>query len=87
MELRRPGKSDRVIGIDLGTTYSVVGVCRKGRTEILTNDSGSRTTPSVVGFLGGTSYVGEAAKDLPADSQVFGKYLTISFTVLTLGGS
>lgn len=60
-----------VVGIDLGTTYSVVGVCRKGRVEIFTNDSGSRITPSVVGFLNGESFVGEAARDLPAENQMF----------------
>ncbi len=60
------------MGIDLGTTYSVVAVHAKGRVEILCNDSGSRTTPSVVGFLGGDNFVGEAAKDLPPHCQVFG---------------
>ncbi|XP_034235505.1 heat shock 70 kDa protein II-like isoform X2 [Thrips palmi] len=59
------------VGIDLGTTFSVVAVCRKGKVEVLANDSGSRTTPSVVGFMGGESFVGEAAKDLPASSQVY----------------
>lgn len=63
--------SGLVVGIDLGTTYSVVGVCRKDRVEILCNDSGSRITPSVVGFLGGETFVGEAAKDLPAENQVY----------------
>ncbi len=62
------------MGIDLGTTYSVVGACRRGRVEIFANDSGNRTTPSVVGFLEGQSFVGDAAKDLPAINQVFGKY-------------
>ncbi|KAK3912222.1 Heat shock cognate 71 kDa protein [Frankliniella fusca] len=63
--------SGPVIGIDLGTTYSVAAVYQKGKVEIFINDSGSRTTPSVVGFLNGDSYVGEAAKDLPACCQVF----------------
>ncbi|XP_052123508.1 putative heat shock 70 kDa protein 7 [Frankliniella occidentalis] len=59
------------VGIDLGATNSVVAVCRKGKVDVIANDSGSRTTPSVVGFLDGESFVGEAAKDLPADSQMF----------------
>ncbi|XP_034245805.1 endoplasmic reticulum chaperone BiP-like [Thrips palmi] len=63
--------SGLVVGIDLGTTYSVVGVCRKGRVEIFCNDSGSRITPSVVGFMGGQMFVGDAAKDLPAVNQVY----------------
>lgn len=71
-----------VVGIDLGTTYSVVGVCRKNRVEIFCNDSGSRITPSVVGFLGGETFVGEAAKDLPAENQVYGEFLRGSPSLL-----
>ncbi|KAE8743376.1 hypothetical protein FOCC_FOCC011028 [Frankliniella occidentalis] len=59
------------VGIDLGTTYSVVAACRLGRVELLANDNGNRTTPSVVGFLEGQSFVGDAAKELPAINQVF----------------
>ncbi|KAJ1531405.1 hypothetical protein ONE63_000086 [Megalurothrips usitatus] len=68
---REEQESRRAVGFDLGTTYSAVAVCRKGRVEVLANDSGERTTPSVVAFLGGESFVGEAARDLPAACQVF----------------
>ena len=55
-------KTNKIIGIDLGTTNSVVSVMEGGESKVIANPEGGRTTPSVVAFKGEEVSVGEVAK-------------------------
>merc|ERR1711874_61108 len=60
----------QAVGIDLGTTYSCVGVFQHGKVEVLANDQGNRTIPSYVAFTDTERLIGDSAKNQVAMNPV-----------------
>ena len=58
--------SSNIVGIDLGTTYSCIGVWQSNQVEILSNQQGNRITPSYVGFTDKERLIGDGAKSQAA---------------------
>lgn len=73
-------ENDQVaVGMDLGTTYSCVGVWQNNRVEIIANDLGNRITPSCVAFTDAERFIGEAASNQAARNPVNTVFGTLTF--------
>merc|ERR1719188_2383210 len=65
---RNQAPKSNAVGIDLGTTYSCVGLFRDGEVQIIANDQGNRTTPSYVAWTEEERLLGDAAKNQVASN-------------------